>query len=35
VDDAGLDAPTALVYLLQLEFRGLVRQLAGKQFFRV
>ncbi len=35
VEAAGLDAPTALVYLLQLEFRGLVRQLAGKQFFRV
>ncbi len=33
-DASGLDAPTALVYLLQLEFRGLVRQLAGKQFFR-
>ncbi|MDX1419173.1 MAG: DNA-processing protein DprA [Rubricoccaceae bacterium] len=32
--DTGLDAPTALVYLLNLEFRGLVRQLAGKQFFR-
>ena len=31
---AGLDAATALVYLLQLEFRGLVRQLAGKQFRR-
>lgn len=31
---AQVDAPTALVYLLQLEFRGLVRQLAGKQFFR-
>lgn len=31
---AEVDAPTALVYLLQLEFRGLVRQLAGKQFFR-
>ena len=31
---AGLDTPTALVYLLQLEFRGLVRQLAGKQFAR-
>jgi DNA processing protein len=29
-----VDAPTALVYLLQLEFRGLVRQLAGKQFYR-
>lgn len=33
--DAGTDASTALVYLLQLEFRGLVRQLAGKQFYRV
>lgn len=32
--DAGLDASTALVYLLQLEFRGLVRQLQGKQFAR-
>ena len=32
--DAEVDAPTALVYLLQLEFRGLVRQLAGKQFYR-
>ncbi len=32
--DAGLDTPSALVYLLQLEFRGLVRQLQGKQFFR-
>ncbi len=31
---AEVDAPTALVYLLQLEFRGLVRQMAGKQFFR-
>ena len=30
---SGLDASTALVYLLQLEFRGVVRQLAGKQFF--
>lgn len=29
---SGLDASTALVYLLQLEFRGVVRQLAGKQF---
>ena len=29
-----LDASTALVYLLQLEFRGLVRQLSGKQFRR-
>ena len=31
---ASVDASTALVYLLQLEFRGLVRQLSGKQFFR-
>ncbi len=31
---AGLDASSALVYLLSLEFKGLVRQLAGKQFFR-
>jgi DNA processing protein len=30
----GLDSSNALVYLLSLEFRGLVRQLAGKQFFR-
>ena len=32
--NAAVDASTALVYLLQLEFRGLVRQLTGKQFFR-
>lgn len=32
--EAGLDTSTALVYLLQLEFRGLVGQLAGKQFYR-
>jgi DNA processing protein len=31
---AGLDASTALVYLLQLEFRGLARQMAGKRFQR-
>ena len=31
----GHDASTALVYLLGLEFKGLVRQMAGKQFFRV
>lgn len=31
---SGVDASEALVYLLQLEFRGLVRQLAGKQFLR-
>lgn len=29
-----LDTSTALVYLLSLEFKGLVRQMAGKQFFR-
>ena len=29
-----LDPSTALVYLLQLEFRGLVRQLPGKRFAR-
>lgn len=33
-DRAGLDPSTALVYLLSLEFKGLVRQMAGKQFFR-
>ncbi|MEM1054118.1 MAG: DNA-processing protein DprA [Bacteroidota bacterium] len=32
--EADVDPSTALVYLLQLEFRGLVRQLAGKQFAR-
>ena len=32
--DADVDASTALVYLLQLEFRGVVRQLQGKQFAR-
>ncbi len=31
---AGLDVSTALVYLLSLEFKGLIQQLAGKQFFR-
>ncbi|MCG8608693.1 DNA-processing protein DprA [bacterium] len=31
----GHDVSTALVYLLGLEFKGLVRQMAGKQFFRV
>jgi DNA processing protein len=30
-----LDASSALVYLLSLEFKGLIRQMAGKQFFRV
>jgi len=34
-DQTGLDASTALVYLLSLEFKGLVRQMAGKQFYRV
>lgn len=32
---SGLDPASALVYLLSLEFKGLVRQLAGKQFFLV
>ncbi len=31
---AGLDASNALVYLLSLEFKGVVRQMAGKQFYR-
>ncbi|MEZ4701395.1 MAG: hypothetical protein R2834_13750 [Rhodothermales bacterium] len=30
----GLDPSTALVYLLSLEFKGLVFQMAGKQFYR-
>lgn len=30
----GLDPSTALVHLLELEFKGIVRQLAGKQFRR-
>jgi DNA processing protein len=30
----GMDSSTALVYLLELEFRGLIRQMAGKQFLR-
>ncbi len=30
----GLDASSALVYLLSLEFKGLIRQMAGKQFLR-
>lgn len=33
--ETGIDASTALVYLLSLEFKGLVRQMAGKQFYRV
>ncbi len=32
--NTGLDASTALVYLLSLEFKGLVYQMAGKQFYR-
>ncbi len=34
-EETGLDPSTALVHLLQLEFKGLVRQLAGKQFRRI
>lgn len=33
-EETGLDPSTALVHLLELEFKGLVRQMAGKQFFR-
>ena len=33
-EDTDLDPSTALVHLLELEFQGLVRQLAGKQFRR-
>ncbi len=32
--EAGVDVSTALVYLLNLEFKGLVCQMAGKQFYR-
>ncbi|MEX0746739.1 MAG: DNA-processing protein DprA [Rhodothermales bacterium] len=32
-DATGLDPSTALVHLLSLEFKGVVRQLAGKQFY--
>ena len=32
---AGMDASTALVHLLSLEFKGLARQMAGKQFYKV
>ena len=32
---AGVDPSTALQHLLSLEFKGLVRQMAGKQFYRV
>lgn len=33
--EADLDPSTALVYLLSLEFKGCIRQMAGKQFYRV
>lgn len=33
-EETGMDSSTALVNLLELEFKGLVRQLAGKQFRR-
>lgn len=33
-EETGLDPSTALVHLLELEFNGLVRQMAGKQFYR-
>lgn len=33
-EETGLDPSTALVHLLDLEFKGLVRQMAGKQFYR-
>lgn len=33
-EETNLDPSTALVHLLELEFKGLVRQLAGKQFRR-
>jgi DNA processing protein len=32
--ETGMDPSTALVHLLQMEFKGVVRQLAGKQFRR-
>ena len=34
-DETGIEPSTALVYLLSLEFKGLVRQMAGKQFYRL
>ena len=34
-EEVGMDPSTALVHLLQMEFKGVVRQLAGKQFRRV
>ena len=33
-DKSGLDPSTVLVYLLNLEFKGLIFQLAGKQFYK-
>ena len=33
-ETAGMETPNLLVTLLGLEFKGLVRQMAGKQFFR-
>ena len=33
-NEAQVDVSTALVYLLGLEFKGIVCQLAGKQFYR-
>lgn len=33
-EQTGFDPSTALVHLLELEFKGLVRQMAGKQFYR-
>lgn len=33
--ETGIDTSTALVYLLGLEFKGLVQQMAGKQFCRI
>jgi len=34
-DRTQVDPSTALVYLLNLEFKGLIRQMAGKQFYRI
>ena len=34
-EETGVDPSNALVHLLELEFKGVVRQLAGKQFRRV
>ena len=34
-EKSGLDPSTVLVYLLNLEFKGLVIQMAGKQFYKV